>query len=327
MKRRAFIGLLGGAAAIAWTPGRFAARAQAPAKVWRVGIIVERMRTPAYDGFLEGMHERGYVAGRDYVAEWRFANGRYTRIPVFVNEFIKLKVDVIFLGTPAAINPVREATRTIPVVMGYSTDPVGNGFVASLLRPGGNITGLASSGEDPSARQYELLAAVVPDLSRVGLLLNPERSDYPAALAAAQSAAEKLRLALVWADARSPAGLDKAFKVFASQNVQAVNVPDDPFFYSQYEQLALLAQRHRLPSLFADREFVQAGGLMSYGENIKEFYRRAASFVDRILKGARPGDLPIERPPRQLVINRRVANALGLNLSKQVLALADEVIE
>src|SRR6266851_6991116 len=160
MRRRKFISLLGGSlvgsAAAAWPQ---AARAQQPAKVWRIGIVVEGMRSAAYDGFLQGMDALGYVAGKDYLIEWRFADGRFLRILELVGDFAKLNIDVIFLGSPAMVYPVRQATRTIPIVMGYSIDPVGNGFVSNLSHPGGNITGLASAGEDPSAKQLELLAA------------------------------------------------------------------------------------------------------------------------------------------------------------------------
>src|ERR1700686_1582862 len=172
MRRRDFINLLGGSvlgSAVACPP---AARAQQPAKVRRIGMVVEGMRSAADDGFLQGMDELGYVAGKDYLIDWRFADGRYLRILELVGDFAKLNIDVIFLGSPAMIYPVRQATRTIPIVMGYATDPVGNGFVANLAHPGGNLTGLASSGEDTSPRQLKLLAAVVPNLSRVGLLQN-----------------------------------------------------------------------------------------------------------------------------------------------------------
>src|SRR6267154_3679141 len=188
MRRREFIGLLGsGAAAAPWVIWPHTARAQAPSaqapsapapsapaptKIWRIGIVVEGMRSPAYDGFLQGMDELGYVAGKDYIIDWRFADGRYLRILNLVGDFAKLNIDLIFLGSPAMVYPVRQATRTIPVVMGYSVDPVGNGFVSNLSHPGGNITGLASFGEDTSAKQLELLAAVVPNLGRVGVLQN-----------------------------------------------------------------------------------------------------------------------------------------------------------
>jgi putative ABC transport system substrate-binding protein len=323
MRRREFITLLGGAAtsSVLGTP---AARTQEPAKLWRVGIILGGSRTPPIDGFLQGMHELGYVAGRDYVADWRAADGRFARFPVFAQDFVRLKADVILLETAAAVDAVRQVTRTIPIVMGYSIDPVGSRLVASLARPGGNVTGLAGSTEDTSPKQLELLKAVVPNLSRVGVLLNPESSDYSEVQTKMQVAAEKAGLALVWVDARNPQGIDRAYMVFAGQRVEAVVITDDRYFFTQQDKLAGHAQRLRLPSIYPQRDYVEAGGLMSYGESLKEFYRRAASFVDRIFKGARPGELPIEQVASQVVINRKTAAALGMAIPD---AFADEVIQ
>src|ERR1700719_1539167 len=215
MRRREFVSLLGGAAAI-WP---FGARAQQPAKVWRIGIVVEGMRSAAYDGFLQGMDELGYVAGKDYIIDWRFADGRYLRILDLVGDFAKLNIDLIFLGSPAMVYPVRQATRTIPVVMGYSVDPVGNGFVSNLSHPGGNITGLASFGEDTSAKQVQLLAEGVPKLSRVGLLQNPENSSYASILESTQAAARAAGLDLVAVDARVPQDIDAAFPALIREPV------------------------------------------------------------------------------------------------------------
>jgi putative tryptophan/tyrosine transport system substrate-binding protein len=324
MRRREFIGLLGGTAA-AWP---LAARAQQPAKVRRIGIVVEGMRSAAYDGFLQGMGELGYVAGKDYLIEWRFADGRFLRILDLVGDFAKLNIDLIFLGSPAMIYPVRQATRTIPIVMGYSVDPVGSGFVPNLSHPGGNITGLASSGEEPSGRQLELLAAVVPNLSRVGLLQNPDSSNSSSILESSQAAAQKAGLELVPVDARVAQDIGGAFQILTRERVGALKVSSDRFFLTQQQQLADLALKYRLPSIFAERAYVEAGGLMSLGENLKDFYRHAASFVDRIFKGAKPGDLPIEQLSLlDLVINRKTAQALGLALPPQTNLSAYEVID
>jgi putative tryptophan/tyrosine transport system substrate-binding protein len=323
MRRREFVSLLGGAAA-AWPLG---ARAQQPAKVWRIGIVVEGMRSAAYDGFLQGMDELGYVAGKDYIIDWRFADGRYLRILDLVGDFAKLNIDLIFLGSPAMVYPVRQATRTIPVVMGYSVDPVGNGFVSNLSHPGGNITGLASFGEDTSAKQLELLAAVAPKLSRVGLLQNPENSSYASILESTQAAAQVAGLDLVAVDARVPQDIDAAFQALIRERVGALKVSSDRFLLSQQQQLADLALKYRLPSIFAERAYVEAGGLMSLGESLKDFYRRAASFVDKIFKGARPGDLPIEQLSLfNLVINRKTAEGLGVALPPRTNLSAYEVI-
>jgi putative ABC transport system substrate-binding protein len=324
IRRREFIGLLGSAAA-AWPLG---ARAQQGAKVRRVAIVVEGMRSPAYDGFLQGMDELGYVAGKDYLIEWRFADGRYLRILELVGDFAKLNIDVIFLGSPAMIYPVRQATHTIPIVMGYATDPVGNGFVANLAHPGGNLTGLASSGEDTSPRQLKLLAAVVPNLSRVGLLQNPENSNSASIMQSTQAAAQRAGLELVPVDARAPQEIDDAFQVLARERVGALKVSSDRFFLTRQQQLADLALKYRLPSIFAERDYVEAGGLMSLDESLKDFYRHAASFVDRIFKGAKPGDLPIEQLSLlDLVINRKTAQQLGVALPPVTDVSAYDVID
>jgi putative ABC transport system substrate-binding protein len=324
IRRREFIGLLGGAAA-AWP---IVARAQTPAKVWRIGIVVEGMRSAAYDGFLQGMDALGYVAGKNYIVDWRFADARYLRILELVGDLAKLNTDLIFLGSPAMVYPVRQATRTIPIVMGYSLDPVGNGFVTSLSHPGGNITGLASLGEDPSAKQLDLMATVVPNLSRVGLLQNPENSSSAAILESTQAAARAARLELVTVEAREPQDIDEAFAHLARERVGAVTVPSDRFFLIRQQQLADLALKYRLPSMFSERGYVEAGGLMSLGESLRDFYRRAASFADKIFKGARPGDLPIEQLSLfDLVVNRKTAQTLGVKLPPQGNLSAYEVID
>jgi ABC-type uncharacterized transport system substrate-binding protein len=328
MRRRDFINLLGGSvlgSAVACPP---AARAQQPAKVRRIGIVVEGMRSAAYDGFLQGMDELGYVAGKDYLIDWRFADGRYLRILELVGDFAKLNIDVIFLGSPAMVYPVRQATRTIPIVMGYSIDPVGSGFVSNLSHPGGNITGLASSGEDISAKQLELLAAVVPNLTRVGLLQNPENSNSSSILKRTQAAARMAGLDLVPVDARVPQDIDEAFQVLSREQVGAVEVSPDRFFLTQQRRFAELALKHRLPSIFAERSYVEAGGLMSLDESLKDFYRHAAAFVDKIFKGARPGDLPIEQLSLlDLAVNRKTAQELGVALPPRANFSAYEVID
>src|SRR5215469_14250131 len=207
LRRREFFGLLGGAAG-ALVASRGARAQQGGGKVWHIGIVVEGMRSAAYDGFLQGMSELGYVAGTNYLIDWRFADGRYLRTMELVGDFTKLNIDLIFLGSPAMIYPVRQATHTIPIVMGYSTDPVGNGFVPNLAHPGGNITGVASSGEDTSVRQLALLAAAVPKLARVGLIQNPESSSYSSTLTGMQAAAQAAGLDLLPLDARVPPELE-----------------------------------------------------------------------------------------------------------------------
>jgi putative ABC transport system substrate-binding protein len=327
MQRREFLTHLGCAAATTPLLAASAARAQQQAKIWRVGIILAGTRTLAIEGFVQGMRELGYQAGRDYHAEWRFADGRYARFPVFAEDFVRLQVDVIFVETSAAVDLVRQVTRTIPIVMGYSIDPVGGGLVTSLTRPGGNVTGMAGSKESTLPKQFELLKAVVPNLSRVGLLLNPEISNYTSVLAEAGTLAAKAGVALTSADAHNPDSLAEAFAQFSGQGVEGLIVIEDAYFLNQRDELAGLALKHSLPSIFPRRDFVQAGGLMAYGENLTEFYRRAASFVDRILKGAKAGELPIEQAPPQLAINRKTARALGVTIPTQINALANEMVE
>jgi putative tryptophan/tyrosine transport system substrate-binding protein len=326
LRRRDFISLFGGTAGALLVPRDV--RAQASPKVWHVGIVVEGMRSPAYDGFLQGMSDLGYVAGTNYLIDWRFADGRYLRILEAVGDFTKLNIDLIFVGSPAMIYPVRQATHSIPIVMGYSTDPVGNGFVPNLAHPGGNITGLASSGEDTSVRQLALLAAAVPKLARVGLIQNPESSSYSSTLTSMQAAAQAAGVDLLPLDARVPQDIDVAFEALGREHVGALAVSSDRFFLTQQQRFADLALKYRLPSIFTERSFVEAGGLMSLGESLKGFYRRAATYVDRIFKGARPGDLPVEQLSLlDLVVNRKTAAALGVRLPVPGELAEYEVIE
>ena len=329
MKRREFISLLGGAAA-AWP---FAVRAQQSTILRRIGFLAGGVRpTPIegtlYDGFPQGMRQLGYVEGKDFLIEWRFAEGKYDRFADFAAELVRLRIDAFVLGTPAAIRAVQEATRTIPIVMGYSTDPVGNGFVASLAHPGGNTTGLASSGDDTAPKQLDLLATIVPHLHRIGFLANPDNPNYYPVLRNAKSAAQQGGYIVLPAEARTSQEIESAFRTLANERVGAVMAISDALFFANRRQIAELALKHRLASMFVQREYAAAGGLLSYGENLRDFYRRAATFVDKILRGAKPADLPIEQPTRfNLVINLKTAKSLGLDVPDKLLALADEVIE
>ena len=329
MRRRAFITLLGGAAA--WP---LAAPAQQAGTLRRIGFLLGAAppaqfgSDPAGLGFTQGMHELGYLEGKDFVVEWRSAEGQYERLTDLAAELVRLKVDVIVAASPLAVRPAQQATTTIPIVMGYSTDPVGNGFATSLARPGGNTTGLAGASDDSAPKQLELLATIVPKLPRVAILTNPHNPNSPAVMKSAQSAAKKVDLLIVSVEARNPQEIEDAFAVLAKQNVAAVMVANDAMFFVQREQLAQLALSNRVASIFPVREYAAAGGLMSYGESLHEFFRRAASFVDKIFKGAIPGDLSIEQPTRfNLVINRKTADALGLTIPPQLYIFADEVIE
>jgi putative ABC transport system substrate-binding protein len=260
--------------------------------------------------------------------EWRFADAKPERYSEFAAEFVRLKVDVIVVGTPAAVGAVQQATSTIPIVMGYSVDPVGNGFVASLARPGGNTTGLSSSQDDATPKQVELLTIAVPNLSRVGLLANPDSPNFNPVLKNVRAAAQEVGLILVPAEMRSPQEASSAFATMARERVGAVIVMSDALTVMQRDRIAELALKDRLPTIFPLREYVVAGGLMAYGENIRDFFRRAAFYVDKIFKGAKPADLPIEQPTRFfLTLNLKTAKALGLEVPPTLLARADEVIE
>ena len=330
MKRREFITLLGGAAA-AWP---LAARAQQPGTFRRIGFLygsIPLTQLGSEDlsrAFIQGMLELGYLEGKDFVVEWRSAAGQYERLADLAAELARLKVDVIVTGSAAAVRPAQQATTTIPIVMAYSTDPVGNGFVASLARPGGNTTGLAGSSDDSAPKQLELLTTVMPRLSRVAILTNPHNPNSAAVIKSAQSAAEKVGLVVVPVEARSLEEIEDAFAAIAKQSIAAVVVGLDAAFFVHRQQLAQLALDNRLASMFPVRDYAAAGGLMSYGESLQDFYHRAASFVDKIFKGAKPSDLPIEQPTRfKLVINRKTADALGLTIPPQLYIFADEVIE
>jgi putative tryptophan/tyrosine transport system substrate-binding protein len=329
MSRREFITLLGGAA-VAWP---LTGHAQQPDRMRRVGFLLGAIPPAQFglgdlSGFTQGMRELGYLEGRDFVIEWRSSEGQYERLPDLAAELVRLKVDVIVLGLTQAVRPTQQATTTIPIVMGYSTDPVGNGLVASLAHPGGNTTGLTSSTDDSAPKLLDLLATMVPGLSRVGVLTNPNSLGSLAVMNNARSATQKASLMLVPVEARNPQQIEEAFSVLAKERVTAMMVGGDAMFFVQRQQLAQLALRNRMASVFPLRAYAEAGGLMSYGESLREFYRRAASFVDKIFKGAKPGDLPIEQPTRfNLVINRKTADALGLTIPSQLYVFADEVIE
>jgi len=327
MRRRDFVTLLGGTAA-AWP---LAARAQQTAKVWRIGFLSAVSRSAAsgsYVAFVQGMRELGHVEGKDFVIEWRSVEGRYERFPEIAAELVRLNIDVFVTGVTAALPALKRATSTIPIVMAYSTDPVGNGLVASLAHPGGNITGLAGSSDDSSPKQLELLATIVPNLSRLGLLGNPDTETYSSVLNRTQDAAQKIGLSLIPIEARNRQEIEDAFASFAKERVPAVMVAVDAVFFGQRWRIAELALANHLATMFALREYAEAGGLMSYGENIAEFFRRAASFVDKIFKGARASDLPIEQPTKfSLVINRKTADALTVTIPPQLYIFADEVIE
>src|SRR3974390_85634 len=327
MRRRDFIKVIVGSAA-AWP---LAARAQQAAKVWRIGFLAGAPReanSRNYASLVEGMRELGYVENKDFVIEWRSANGQYERFPELARELIRLKVDVIVTAAGAAIRTLRDATTTIPIVWVYSTDPVGNRFVASLAHPGGNITGLAASSNDTAPKQLELLAMIAPSASRIGILGNPNNPNFASFLKNAKVAVEGAGLFITPVAAGNVEEIERAFAAFDKQGIQGVIATTDAVFFAQREHIAELALAKRLPTMFSQREYVEAGGLMRYGENLSDFVPRPAFFVNKIFKGANPPDLPIEQPTLfHLVINHNTADALGLTIPPQLYTFADEVID
>jgi len=309
-----------------------AAGAQPNGKVYRIGFIQTAPRKEI--GHLiksldDGLRELGYVEGRNVVFERRFADGKQERLAALAVELVKLKVDIIVTGSNPVIAAVRQATATIPVVMAVSRDPVGSGFIASLARPGGNITGLAN---DPApeimGKNLELLKEVVPRASRVAFLWNPVPAGAAIYKNAVETAARNLGVTLQSVEIRAENEFESAFAAMIRERANGVVVTSDPIFLGSRSQLVRLAGRHRLPTVYVQREFVEAGGLMSYGGNLAYQFRRAAVYVDKILKGAKPADLPVEQPTQfDLVVNMRTAKDLGIKIPNSVLALATKVIE
>ena len=305
-----------------------------PAKVSRIGVLTLRSRStpanpePFYDAFTQAMRELGYVEGKNLVIEARFADGKSERLPGLVAELIDLKPAVIVTHAMNATEALRRATSTIPIVTSPLNDPVGRGLAASLARPGGNVTGMSLMGIDVSAKQLELLKAMMPALSHVAVLVNPGNPAHPAVLKVVQASAQQLGMKVLAVHASTAEEIEKAFIVMTQERADAGIALSDPFFTGQRRQIPALALKHRLPTMYAQREFVAAGGLMSYGASLVDFYRGAAIYVDKILKGANPGDLPIEQPTRiHLAVNRKTAKALGLTVPSELLLRADEAID
>ena len=327
--RRTFLGRLAGGLLAA----PLAAEAQQAGKVPRVGVLSSESRsTPVLRGVDEirqGLRELGYVEGQTIAIEYRWAEGKEERFPDLAAELVHLKVDVIVATVAAAVRAAKHATKTIPIVM-VVNDPVAAGFVATVARPGGNITGLSMMSPEVVGKQLELLSQVVPKISRVAVLANPANPGNAAQLRQAEVVARALGMRLQPLEAHSPSEIDRAFAAMARERADALLVLLDPILARsrQREQIADLAARSHLPAMYALRLHVEAGGLMAYGANIFDLYRRAAIYVDKILKGAKPGDLPIEQPTKfELVINLKTAKALGLTIPPSLLQRADEVIQ
>ena len=322
-ERRTFIGAMAAFLAALF----FVTRAQ-PARTPRIGFLSNgKSATEASydDAFRRSLRELGWIDGQNVKIEYRWAEGDPERLPGLVAELVQLKVDVIVLGGAPAIRAAQRATSLIPIVFVVLTDPVTLGFVPRLARPGGNMTGVASQFEELITKQLQLLKEAVPDLTRVGLLHHP--GVPPAVLTAAEAGARSLGLTSRMLTVAEPAEFEDAFKAARSAGAGAILVLPSPYFDAQRARLIELAAKYHLPAFYEFRNFVQDGGLMSYGPSINEMFGRAASYVDRILKGAHPGDLSIERPTRfELVINLKTAAALGLPIPPLLLQRADELI-
>ena len=311
----------------------FSSFAQQQGKIWRVGFLAQRhvnfIDSDNYYGpFRQGMHDLGYVEGKTLIIEWRSAEGKNERLPSLAAELVNFKVDVIVTVGAPAISAAQKATATIPIVMGGTSDPVGFGFVSSLARPAGNITGLSNMAADVRLKQLEMLLAIVPKVSRVAVLVNPSNTASIKNLEKVQAAAEKRGVKILRADAGTPQEIENAFTWMREQNAAALIVVLDQFLLQQKSQIAELTAKYRLPAVTSDRAYSESGVLMSYGTNLADQYRRAATYVDKIFKGAKPGDLPVEQPTKfELVINSKTAKSLGLTIPQSLLISADKVIE
>ena len=332
-QRRRWVVALG-AGALANPSGAFAQPgSKAVEKIWRVGFLVPRKRPASIDadfigGFAQGMRERGYTEDRNLAIEWRFGDGDLARLPALAAELVQLKVDAIVASGPQAISAAQKATTTIPIVMGVTGDPVGQGFVASLARPGGNTTGATASAGDIYAKRLQMLLEMSPRLTRVAFLMNPANRAHVEALASVQAAAQKTKVTIVPVEARGSQDIDAAFALIKRERAGAVLTQPDAIFNAHTRQIADLALQQRLPLITGIREYVDAGCLMSYGASFRDNFRRAAYYVDRIFKGAKPADLPVEQPTRfELFINGKTAKALGLTIPHTLLITAEMVIE
>ena len=329
MDRRTFINIVAAGLAIA----RSAAEAQQASKVARIGFLATNLAVIPHlrDAFLQGLRDLGYVEGRNVVIEYRDAEGKLERFPALAAELVALKVDVIVAPTTPATVAAKQATKTIPIVFAVVSDPVTSGFVTSLARPGGNVTGLSVLEPELVGKRLELLKQVVPAVSRVAVLWHPgavgERTEKDV-LKEAEAAARAMGVPLQFVEARGPADFDRAFLDMTRASAGALTVLESTVFFVERRHLVDLAAKNRLPAVYGLREFVDAGGLMAYGPNQPDLFRRAATYVDKILKGAKPGDLPVEQPTKfELIINLKAAKGLDITIPQSLLGRADEVIQ
>ena len=307
------------------------AHAQQPKKIPRVGFLsgVSPSTNPTRpEAFRQGLRELGYIEGKNIVIEWRYSEAKLDRLSELAAELVNLKVDVIVTAAPPPTRAAKQATVTIPIVMAFDDDPVGSGFVASLARPGGNITGLSSLASEVSGKQLELLTEIVPTLARVAVLGDVSRPGIPQALREINVAADAFHVRVQYVEVHAPNDIEIAFRAASKERADAVVVLGSPAVNLQQKQVVALALKNRLAVIYSNREFVEAGGLMSYGVSFADLFRRAAAYVDKILKGAKPADLPVQQPTTfELLINLKTAKQIGLTIPPNVLARADRVLK
>jgi putative ABC transport system substrate-binding protein len=307
------------------------AAAQQATKVPRIGVLHVGAPTAVshfVEAFKQGLREHGYVEGQNIVVERRFGEARAERISEVAAELVRLKLNVIVTSTDLGVAAVKQQTQTIPIVMANSTDPVGTGFVTSLARPGGNVTGLTNISPELSAKRLELLKEAVPGLSRVAIMWNPEVRGGVLDYKESEGAARSLRLQLQSVEVSRADDFDRAFSALSTGRAEALIVISGPLAFTNRGQIASFAQKNRLPSMYGLRDFADAGGLMAYGPNSVDLWRRAAAYVDKILKGAKPGELPVEQPTKfEFVINLKTAKTIGLTIPQSLLRRADHVIQ
>ena len=315
--------------AMLFAPG-FPAQAQQTKKIPRIGVFLPASASATahlVEAFRQGLHEHGYVGEQNLTVEPRYAEGKVERLAGLAAELVRFKVDVIVVGSTPGAMAAKNATGAIPIVIVTTGDPVAGGLVASLARPGGNITGLTALGQELGGKRLEVLKEAVPKVSRVAVLSNPVNPDSGLSLKGMEVAARALGLQLRVQEVRDPTEFEKVFEAITREGARALMVLPDPMFVSQGGRIVALSAKSRLPSMYAHREFVDAGGLMFYGASLADMWRRAATYVDKILKGAKPADLPVEQPKKfEFVINLKTAKALNLTIPQSVLYRADKVI-
>jgi putative ABC transport system substrate-binding protein len=307
------------------------AEAQQPAKITRIGYLDAvslSVNAARVEAFRQSLRKLGYVEGKNIFIEWRSADGKLDRLPALAAELVHLKVDIIVTGGRSATRAAKEATSTIPIVMTQDSDPVANGFVASLARPGGNITGLSTLAPELSGKQLELMKEIIPKLSRVAVFGSSTSPGNAQSLREVELAARAFKVQLQYLDVLDPKDIETAFRAASNGRADGVLVLNSPVFASSRTQVVDLAMKSRLPAIYYSSEFVEDGGLMTYSTSLTDLRRRASAYVDKILKGAKPADLPVEQPTKfELVINLKTAKQIGVTIPLKVLARADKVIK